>query len=99
MDVACIKEVDVAAVMSPISLWTTILKHQVLHFGRHHFVLLEPEVMTFEQEGGPGQEQKVDLTENPKTLCTVATCQPKLNHTLLYDLFFIKWDYNLKNEH
>lgn len=78
MSVACIKEVDVAAVTSPISLWTTILKHQVWQFGRHHFVLLEPDAMIFGEEGGSGEEREEDLTE--KTLCTVATCQPKLDH-------------------
>lgn len=81
MSVACIKEVDVAAVTSPISLWTTILKHQVWHFGRHHFVLLEPEVMIFGEEGGSGEKREEDLTENPKTLCMVATRQPKLSQS------------------
>lgn len=96
MSVACIKEVDVAAVTSPISLRTTILKHQVWHFGRRHFVLLEPEVMMCGPEGGSGEEREVDLTENSRTLCTVATCQPHgslaLKQTLLYHLFYTKWD-------
>lgn len=35
----------VATLMSPIGLWTSVLKPRLWHFDRHHLVFLEPQVM------------------------------------------------------
>ena len=42
---------DVATVMSPIDLWTPVMKPQVWHFDFCHFGFLESEVAIFGREG------------------------------------------------
>ena len=94
------KKADLATVLSPIGLWTTILKPRVRNFGRLHLCFLQ-----VTREGGVKYNQTLNKTyfgnqnftidlDEVKTHCervkVETTCQsqgsPALKHPLLYGL-------------
>lgn len=45
--------------MSPIGLFTPVLKPQIQHFDHHHLVFMDPEVTIFGQEVGADPNPRV----------------------------------------
>lgn len=77
--------VDVATVMPPMDLKTTILKPQFCHYACHHQGFLEPETAIYERESGAGEDILINLIENLRThqLVNHKVDMPLTIHSLL----------------
>ena len=71
------------------------MRPQVWYYGCCHCVFLDPEVTILKWEGDAREGSLIGSD------WVVVTCQSQgshaLKHTLLYHLFYCKWDHNLQN--